>query len=658
MVNLVGNRLQVCVVFIILLIVFTPIALAQSTAFTYQGRLNDNSQLANGNYDFEFRLFDAVVAGTQHGATVAVTGVAVTGGIFTVGLDFGACASCFNGASRFLEIRVKPSAGATFTTLSPRQQITSTPYAIKSLNAATADGLSLACVNCVTSSQIQSVQGAQISGAIPVSSVPAGSASYVQNTSSLQPLSNFNISGNGTAGGTLSGNIVNSTTQFNINNIRVLSNPGLNNLFAGVNAGNANTTGSHNTFFGRDAGAANMEGSTNSFFGREAGAVNLTGSGNSFFGQRAGGENTAGGANSFFGRDAGNRNTTGSNNTIIGNNADVGPNNLTNASALGYRAYVESSNSIVLGSIDGKNGGTADTKVGIGTTMPGTPLEIESSTGTTTFRMTNWGSLVSILGRTSRGSRSSPTPVIEGQSLLLIGAEGYTGSGFGGTKASIFLSAAEDWSTTANGTSISFWTTPNGSSSGDLPRVKIEQDGKVGIGLGLTGTAVQKLDVSGDIRIGLTGTTLGCVEDRNGTVIAGVCSSDLRFKRDITAFGNILNRFVRLRPVNFFWRADEFADKHFGNKPSFGLIAQEVEPLFPDLVATDEAGFKTVNYSKLPLLTIQAVKELKSENDVLKSQLGELQRQFRQQQQAITDLRKRFRQRHGRAVRSGLIGKG
>src|SRR5206468_171836 len=80
---------------------------------------------------------------------------------------------------------------------------TSSPYAIRSLNAATANGLSVACVNCVTSSQIQSVQGNQVTGAIPVASVPAGSTNYIQNTTSQQPLSNFNLSGNGIIGGTL-----------------------------------------------------------------------------------------------------------------------------------------------------------------------------------------------------------------------------------------------------------------------------------------------------------------------------------------------------------------------------------------------------------------------------------------------------------------------
>src|SRR5262249_10089696 len=107
-------------------------AVAQGTAFTYQGKLTDSGNLANGQYDLQFKLFDTatVGTGTQQGSTVAVSNVTVTNGIFTVSLDFGVCAACFNGAARFLEIAVRPTGGGSFITLTPRQPITSTPYAL------------------------------------------------------------------------------------------------------------------------------------------------------------------------------------------------------------------------------------------------------------------------------------------------------------------------------------------------------------------------------------------------------------------------------------------------------------------------------------------------------------------------------------------------
>jgi len=94
-------------------------------------------------------------------------------------------------------------------------------------------------------------------------------------------------------------------------------------------------------------------------------------------------------------------------------------------------------------------------------------------------------------------------------------------------------------------------------------------------------------------------------------------------KNDITPFGAVLDRIAALQPVHYFWRAEEFPERHFGNAQAAGLIAQDVEKVLPELVETDKDGFKAVNYSQLPLLAIQAIKELKSENDVLRQHMAE-----------------------------------
>jgi hypothetical protein len=169
----------------------------QTTSFTYQGRLTDANNPANGNYDLQFGLFDNASGPTQIGSTLTKNTVAVSGGVFTLQLDFGV--SAFPGADRFLEISVRAAGVGAFTTLSPRQQISSTPYAIRTLSATQADGLSGACVNCVQDAQINSMAGSKVTGTIPVGSVPTGSGNYIQNTSSPQASANFNISGNGTA---------------------------------------------------------------------------------------------------------------------------------------------------------------------------------------------------------------------------------------------------------------------------------------------------------------------------------------------------------------------------------------------------------------------------------------------------------------------------
>ena len=158
--------------------------------------------------------------------------------------------------------------------------------------------------------------------------------------------------------------------------------------------------------------------------------------------------------------------------------------------------------------------------------------------------------------------------------------------------------------------------------SGGGQRLAIE-DATGNVIIGTATAAADRLVVEGNVRVG-TGTN-GYVKDADGTVLTGTCSSDLRFKKNITPFASVLDRFASLTPVNFFWRASEFAFKKFGTRQSFGLVAQEVQPLFPDLVSTDEDGYLAVNYSKLPLLTIQAVKELKAQNDQLKAKNDSLE---------------------------------
>ena len=92
----------------ILLISIFPLANVrpQTSVFVYQGRLNDGGNPANGSYDMQFKLFDALGGGSQIGTTQTNASVTVTAGTFAVALDFGV--SAFTGASRFLEVGVRP----------------------------------------------------------------------------------------------------------------------------------------------------------------------------------------------------------------------------------------------------------------------------------------------------------------------------------------------------------------------------------------------------------------------------------------------------------------------------------------------------------------------------------------------------------------------
>ena len=118
----------------LLSVVFTAAVHAQTTSFTYQGSLTDSGTPANGVYDLRFELFDASVSGVSVG-TVTNHSTEVDEGLFTVALDFGP--DVFDGNERWLEIGVVTNAGGPFTTLNPRQPITSNPYAIKAADAMT-----------------------------------------------------------------------------------------------------------------------------------------------------------------------------------------------------------------------------------------------------------------------------------------------------------------------------------------------------------------------------------------------------------------------------------------------------------------------------------------------------------------------------------------
>ena len=187
--------------------------------------------------------------------------------------------------------------------------------------------------------------------------------------------------------------------------------------------------------------------------------------------------------------------------------------------------------------------------------------------------------------------------------------------------------AAENWTDAAQGTGMVFATTPIGAVDA-VVHMGILPNGNVGIGTpaGPDGepTALDRLQVFGDIRVGTSGIN-GCIKTFNATPIAArvrVGRALQEGRHAIHALGSL----VALQPVHYRWRATDFPDRHFGDSRTYGLIAQDVERVLPEIVVTDQNGYKAVDYSKLPLLTIQAVKELNTENDALKRRVAELER--------------------------------
>ena len=101
---------------------------AQTTSFTLQGRLNSGASAANGNYDLTFAVYDAAVAGNKIAGPITNSTVAVSNGLFTVSLDFGA--GVFTGTNYWVNMAVSPAGANTFTQLVPRQQLSPAPYAL------------------------------------------------------------------------------------------------------------------------------------------------------------------------------------------------------------------------------------------------------------------------------------------------------------------------------------------------------------------------------------------------------------------------------------------------------------------------------------------------------------------------------------------------
>ncbi len=157
---------------------------AQTTAFNYQGRLTDGGTNANGSFQMQFKLFDAVSGGSQIGSTLSDVAVTVANGTFSARLDFGS-APLATGANRWLEIAVRRNSGESYVTLSPREQIASSPYAVRTLSAAMADD----------SQKLGGVAASEY-----VTNTSAGN-SFIKNQATQQASSNFNISGNGVVGG-------------------------------------------------------------------------------------------------------------------------------------------------------------------------------------------------------------------------------------------------------------------------------------------------------------------------------------------------------------------------------------------------------------------------------------------------------------------------
>lgn len=176
----------------------------------------------------------------------------------------------------------------------------------------------------------------------------------------------------------------------------------------------------------------------------------------------------------------------------------------------------------------------------------------------------------------------------------------------------------------------------NGAVFADSTTAYNHMGSRLGIGPGTTSPAYT-LDVNGDARA-------------TGAVTAW---SDVRTKKNIKVIPDSLQKILQIRGVTFDWRLDEFPDKRFKQTRDMGVIAQEIEKVFPEVVQTDKDSYKSVGYAQLVAPLIEAVKALyykitgierkvdrtvaevdalKAENTELKQRLDRLEKMMFKQQ--------------------------
>jgi len=100
--------------------------------------------------------------------------------------------------------------------------------------------------------------------------------------------------------------------------------------------------------------------------------------------------------------------------------------------------------------------------------------------------------------------------------------------------------------------------------------------------------------------------------------------ADIRLKKNVTRIDHILDKLAMINAVKFDWKNEPNSNKSDTGR-HIGLIAQEVEQAFPELVTKSDKGYKTVDYEKFTAVLLEAVKELKAENVILKHRLDNLE---------------------------------
>ncbi len=404
------------------------------------------------------------------------------------------------------------------------------------------------------------------------------------------------------------------------------------NTASGANALAQNTTGSQNTASGYLALQDNTTGINNTASGAFALKLNTTGANNTAGGDNALGSNTTGDGNTASGSGALQANTTGSENTASGVSALQNNTTGYNNTASGFLALLnnttgDNNTATGVGALEYNTTGFQNTASGVSALQDNTTGGGNTASGFLALFVNTTGN-----SNTASGSFALEYNTTGGANTATgVGALEYnttgdqnTASGFGAllfntTGSSNIAIGNQAASNVSNGNSNNI----DIGSQGVAGDGAAANSGVIRIGTAGTQTSFFVAGVSG-VATGLS-SPVAVMIDANGQL--GTMSSSRRFKEDIQDMGDASSGLMSLRPVTFRYK-QPYTD---GSKPiDYGLIAEEVADVYPDLVAYSPSGeVQTVQYQKVNAMLLN---EVQKQHQQILQQNGQIQEQKQQAQ--------------------------
>ena len=406
---------------------------------------------------------------------------------------------------------------------------------------------------------------------------------------------------------------------------------------SGYDLGDMGTTW-NNSFLGAFAGTDNGSGRANTFIGAHAGSNSENGDYNTFVGMAAGWDNnrarneTHGNRNTYMGIAAGATNREGNDNVSIGAMADFA--SWRGRSDDSYRDYFDSTSWTDFevrsaGSTDGGGTPAIYRTVNIGSfgvasrndtvnigyaadSLAQRSITIGSDAQCTHanaiaigYQASSHGENIAVIGN---GTTTSLDPGADGVTAL--GSPFYR---YSEANAETYKAIAD----TASSASMEFWADA-GTADDDKWRMQAADGGDFTIETHAGGTYSEVLTVANDGLVTVAG-------DLN-------VNSDSRLKNDVKKIDGALDLLNEIEGKTYLWNPDLGRDE----RRRYGVIAQEVEAVIPELVSTNESdGIKSVNYQGFVPVLINAVNELKQENKQKSKEIDLLQQQVALLQQLV-----------------------